>query len=289
MMIRSLVVALDMEEGSESLLEAALQLAQRTDATVHVVHAAPEDRLPYPGRKATHEQRQQDLEEQVREMLGRAGAASAPTSVHVASSSPYRAVTDRAREVGADLIVLGPHSRRAIGDRMLGSTADRVIRTSGVPCLVLRGPLPDPLTRVLVPIDFSPGSRRAFHAAADWINDLGTGSTILEALHVVPEVYVLQREPVRPEVVEPSLNSEVSRIRETATLRHGEVRQTVLSGEVADTILRRAEEGGADLLAISTHGGSDMDRVLIGSVAAKVIRRAMTALLLVPPEEAAAD
>jgi nucleotide-binding universal stress UspA family protein len=59
-------------------------------------------------------------------------------SCEVTCAKPHTAIRQRAREVSADLIVIGPHRSRAVADRVLGSTVDRVIRTSEVPCLIVR-------------------------------------------------------------------------------------------------------------------------------------------------------
>src|SRR5690606_15872693 len=94
--------------------------------------------------------------------------ASREVEIYVA----HKAILDRAAAVEADLIVIGPHRRRAVGDAFLGSTADRVIRSAGAPCLVVRGPLSLPLRRVVVPIDLSEPAQRALDAALRWSDAL---------------------------------------------------------------------------------------------------------------------
>jgi nucleotide-binding universal stress UspA family protein len=63
------------------------------------------------------------------------------------------------------------------------------------------------------------------------------------------------------------------------------VTSAIVEGGVADAILREAEERGADLIAMSTHGRSGMARWLIGSVADKVVRASPLPVLLVRPAE----
>ncbi|GIV84495.1 MAG: hypothetical protein KatS3mg052_1502 [Candidatus Roseilinea sp.] len=66
------------------------------------------------------------------------------------------------------------------------------------------------------------------------------------------------------------------------------VTTAVLEGLVADAILDRAEEVGADLIVMSTHGRSGMERWLLGSVAEKVVRGAKTPVMLIRPQQTGA-
>ncbi|BCX04884.1 MAG: universal stress protein [Candidatus Roseilinea sp.] len=63
------------------------------------------------------------------------------------------------------------------------------------------------------------------------------------------------------------------------------VTTAVLEGPVADAILDRAEETNADLIVMSTHGRSGMERWLLGSVAEKVVRGAKIPVMLVRPKQ----
>ncbi len=63
------------------------------------------------------------------------------------------------------------------------------------------------------------------------------------------------------------------------------VTSAIVEGGVAEAILREAEERGADLIAMSTHGRSGMARWLIGSVADKVVRASPLPVLLVRPSQ----
>ena len=60
----------------------------------------------------------------------------------------------------------------------------------------------------------------------------------------------------------------------------------VHSGPVADAILETAERMDADLIAMSTHGRGEFGRLLLGSVAARIVQRAHMPVLLVRPREA---
>src|SRR5690606_320093 len=100
-----------------------------------------------------------------------------PSGVTVASREvviflAHKAIVARALDVSADLIVLGSHRART-GDAILGSTADRVIRTAAVPVLILRGRLSLPLRSVVAPVDLSEPARAALDQAVSWTAALG--------------------------------------------------------------------------------------------------------------------
>ncbi len=64
-----------------------------------------------------------------------------------------------------------------------------------------------------------------------------------------------------------------------------EVATRVLDGDAAEAVLAAADEAGADLIAISTHGRSGISRWLFGSVATRILEHARVPLLVLRPKE----
>lgn len=293
--IESILVATDLTEVSDEVLRAAAALAALTGAKLHVLHAFDFQALPYSDAylaRATFQGRIDDAKRALDEQIHR----TVPSAVNVASRDvvifvAHRAILEHAEAVGADLIVLGPHRQRARGDAFLGSTADRVIRTADVPCLVVRGPLSLPLRRVMVPLDLSSPALGALDVALEWSEalrpneddePLGPRVTVL---HVIPRVFDVKDFSFESAVIGPELDRAVeaalARVGGTGVL---DVREEVCWGDVpADEILRAAEREETDLLVLATHGHGALRRALIGSVASAVARRARCPVLLVPP------
>jgi nucleotide-binding universal stress UspA family protein len=293
--IRSILVATDLTEASDAVLRAAGALAELTDAQLHVLHSFDFQALPYSDAqvaRTTFEGRiaeaQNALAEQVRRTV-RPGVAVASREVMIYAA--HRAIVARAGDVEADLIVLGPHRRRPRGGAFLGGTADRVIRSAGVPCLVVRGPLSLPLRRVLVPLDLSEPALGALDVALSWSDGLRPRAEELPlgprvtVLHVIPRVFDVRDSPIESAVIGPELDRAVAvaleRVHAAGSI---DLREEVRWGDApADEILRAAEEGDADLLVLATHGHGALRRALNGSVASAVARRATCPVLLVPP------
>jgi universal stress protein E len=291
--IGSILVATDLTESSDEVVRAAAELAAENSAELHILHA-----FDFPAQPAGRDVpassfhgRIGEAERRLDEQIGRA----VPSGVKVASRRvevyvAHRAILDAAEGAGADLIVVGPHSRRRRGDEILGSTADRVIRSASVPCLVVRAPLDLPLRKVVVPLDLSEPAIGALEVGLDWgvafggHDDAATGTELI-VLHVMPRAFQGPDFPFDRAVVGPELQREVEGARRRVPgATELEVNEEVRWGETpADEIVRMATEEGAGLLVLGTHGHGLIRRALIGSVAAGVARRAPCPVLLVPP------
>jgi nucleotide-binding universal stress UspA family protein len=291
--IHAVLAATDLTEGSDEVLRAAAALADAAGASLHVVHAFDLDLTAYPELDGTptFQGRIARAEEALAAQLARtvpdgAGAASRQVVVYVA----HRAILDRAAEVRADVIVLGPHRGRAHADRLLGTTADRVIRSAACPCLVVRGPLALPLRRVVVPLDLSDPARGALATAAGWVEAFGAGDpdlalpdVELDVVHVVPRLFAAGGLPVNRATIGPRLHRDVEEV--LAEHAFGvTVREELVWGDgPADEIARYARERQAQLVVLATHGHGALKRALIGSAASAVARSAPCPVLLVPP------
>lgn len=293
--IGSILAATDLAEGSDVVLRAAGRLARALCAELHVVHAVEYPFADFPGLRGSPSFRNRAgeavefLDEQIARTLP-PGTVAASRQVVIRRAS--RAIFYRARQLSADLIVLGPHRRRGRTDGFLGTTADRVIRSCDAPCLVVRGDLSLPLRRVMVPLDLSEPSRGALDLALAWSGSLGVSDvesglpgTELQVMHVIPPGSLPSDLSFDRAVIGPVLYDEVEAA--IARSEHGAavpVREEVLWGdEPVETILRYAEEGRADLLVLATHGHGALRRALVGSIASAVARGAGCPVLLVPP------
>lgn len=288
--IRSILVGSDLSPASDAVVAAAAAIAAAKGAELHILHAfdfpsgagGEASASSFPDRVAKAER---DLDAQVQRVVSPTGASVASRRVEIFVA--HRAIAEAAEGVGADLVVVGAHSHRRMGDELLGSTADRVVRASEVPCLVVRAPLELPLRTVVAPVDRSEASQGALALAMDWAVALGRedASTDLTVLHVLPRALDIPEFSLDPANVGQDLRREIEAARASAgapgTLR---VREEVRWGDTpVDEILTFASERSADLLVVGTHGEGVIKRFLIGSVASGVARRAPCPVLLVPP------
>jgi len=200
-----------------------------------------------------------------------------------------RGILDAAAADDADLIVMGTHGRRGPAHLFLGSVVSEVLRRAERPVLVVPGRdgrKAGKLGKILAPVDFSPTSKRAAADAAAIAQATGAA---LELFHVVPDLEVpLPMNPAGLGAASMVVTELVPAAREAlstlaAALQiEGRAAVEVWHGAPAPTILNRAEETGADLVVIGTSGHTGLDRLLLGSVAARVARLAPCPVLVVP-------
>jgi universal stress protein E len=290
---RAILAATTLGEESDPVLRSAAALAALTGAALHVVHAfdlPPSPYLDHYGDAFGFQARLEHAEAGLRAQLERA----VPPQVPVASSqvevfAAHRAIADRAEAVGAELVVIGPHARRELEIGFLGGTADRVIRTLEVPCLVVRGELRMPLRHLLLPMDLSEWARPAVETALAWASvlgahrsDLALAETALSVVHVVPRAVTGPVPFERAEVL-PGWNRELEAVVAAAPA-DVDVREALVWGDVpADSIVEFASRERADLVVMATHGYGAVRRALLGGTAQAVARRAPCPVLLIPP------
>lgn len=282
--LRSIVAAVDLSPGSDEVLRTAAELARAAGAELHVVHAldvavAPSLEDPAdPGYIRWHNEAAGRLALQLERVLP---PGHEPRTRELVLDLAHRAVLARIRAVDADLVVVGPHRGRPGAAPLLGSTADRVIRTSPVPCLVVQGRLKLPLSRVVVPLDLEDPSPGALEAGFRWLAGLGTDAE-LAVVHVVPPVAAPGAFPRDRIAVAPPLHAAVEASR--AGHPQARVREELVWGEApADAITGYAGRERAELVVIATHGRGGVRRALLGSVASRVAAAAPCPVLMVPP------
>lgn len=293
--IRSILVASDLQPSSDVALRGAATLAKQLSAELHVVHALniPTSGYPITGESIAFQQQIHDGRRSLREQVLR----TVPEGVTVSSQqvrigSAQQIINERTSEVGAQLLVLGPHRPRAFRGPILGNTADRVLRSAEVPVLILAELLTLPLREVVVPMDLSDPARGALDQGLTWAGTLGAhepenGHAVaqLRVMHVIPRVYEVYDFPFDRAVIAPQLNREIDEaIERVGTAGRIDTREEIVWGNSpAEEIIRYVENGHVDLLVMGTHGYGALGRALIGSITSMVARAAPCPILLVPP------
>lgn len=202
------------------------------------------------------------------------------------------------QETRPDLVVMTSRGRGGLQRLWLGSVADAVIRGSWAPILLVRpqeNPPPTPvlenLGQILVPLDGSP-------LAKDIL-----GPALALAALARAELFLVQVvQPLVPAVDMPLVPPPLTFDQELTNMRRKEAvdyledlaadcRQTgvkasssaVLGRNVADTILDLVESPAVGLIALATHGRGGLKRLVLGSVADKLVRVAARPLLVYRP------
>lgn len=299
-MYRTILVPLDGSHSAEAAVPLARAIAERSGAALEFImvhHSSvpggiPEGFSDYALASRNAEQA----------YLERAPGRLVPGSV-IARSTTFldgpvaEAITKHVLDSRPDLTVMSTHGRGAFSRFWMGSVADRLVRSLPIPMLLIRSdpddtsagpaPLPD---RIAVALDRS-GFGEAVLGPAGELAALFDAELVL--LHVVHPPLPIA-EPPLPYVVgcDEELAKELEAQAEAylgalaGTLRRKDLAVTTKiapGGDTATTILGLVREAGAGLVAIASHGESGVRRVLLGSVADKVLRGATTPVLICRP------
>lgn len=220
-----------------------------------------------------------------------------PVDRQILEGDPEEAIVAAAIENAVDLVAMSSHGRGAIGRAIFGSVADRVVRMSPVPVLVLRTPEDEapedpPVRRVIVPLDGSELADRALPVAVDVACGLDVPVHVVRAIDpaanlpvsrgafgMAPSITSDAMEQIWAEA-EAEASSTVTQGIETLQAEGIEVSGAVLHGSPFFAISEIALPD--DLLILTSHGRGGVRRWLLGSVAEKLVREAPAPVVLVP-------
>jgi nucleotide-binding universal stress UspA family protein len=146
--LKNILVATDFSEPSDAALRYGRALAQNFKATLHVVHVVGQMSSLVYGAEAyagSIPELQQDVEDAARKQLDDLlvdhDAHPLPTRcILLTSNAPAVAIVDYAGRERIDLIVTGTHGRGGVAHLLMGSVAERVVRTAPCPVLTVRHP-----------------------------------------------------------------------------------------------------------------------------------------------------
>jgi Universal stress protein UspA and related nucleotide-binding proteins len=196
------------------------------------------------------------------------------------------AIMNAARELGADLIVLGSRGRGPLRSMLLGSVSAEVADHAPCPVLVARG---DRISRLLVASDGSDVAR----STPDLLEALGAFRGVqAQTLSVAPvdpptfellsNAYTLGSYPLARDLEE--LLEDYRRHADVAAQRLETIgipaTPVVRSGDAAHEIIETARSGGTDLIVIGSRGLGGLERVVLGSVARNVLLHASCSVLI---------
>jgi len=284
---KKILLATDGSEDAGLALRVAVDLCARAGSELHVVHAwrpVPED--PRPDASPYEREAREVLLGQLEE-IGAAGVAVA--GAHLERGRAAETIADVARDLGADLIVVGSRGLGTVGRLVTGSVCEGVVFLAGCPVLVVRGGGETwPPVRIVVGEDGSVGAREAGRLAAGLGNVLGAELLLVRSqpvvLHPTEAQKLSRRSFGMPEPIdghrEASLAGRANQLRDVL----GRVpRFRLTEGEPASVLLGVAEErGGSTLLCVSRRGLGRLERLRLGSVSTKVLRAAVGPVLLSP-------
>jgi nucleotide-binding universal stress UspA family protein len=136
--LKRVLVATDFSPPSDVALTYGRALARAFGASLHLLHVVENHflRVSFADRADLDDSHRRWLEDRLTPDDRRLGACA----VLEASDSPAAAIVEYARRSSIDLIIMGTHGRSAMSQLLVGSVAERVVRTAPCPVLTVRHP-----------------------------------------------------------------------------------------------------------------------------------------------------
>lgn len=277
----------DGSDGAQAAARTAGIIADRFDADVYVVHVADVPELP-PGIAEDFEGEIVETSHQIvtetEQTLADTGVTTHGASF-VTGDPIHQVLIHFATSHDIDCIVMGTTGRTGVRRLALGSVAERTVRAAPVPVITVRGDTAsDPsFGRILLPTDGSSGAA----AAIDHGIELATlTDASISILHVVslPTTGFIEGAAQVYDALEEVGRQAIEAVRDRAN--EAGVRQvdaSLVSGRIERAIVRHVEDRDADLIVMGTHGRSGFDRLWLGSVTERVIRRSPVPVISVKP------
>jgi nucleotide-binding universal stress UspA family protein len=275
MEFKRILVAVNSPTGPDAAFERALPLARSAGAELYLLHAVPLHQ-PFSFYGADRLERMADLRKRAED----AGVRVHTVEQHGDAADIIELHAD-AREV--DLIVMGGEARR--GWRPRSSVAEKVVRRTKVPALIVPSDVPDTPTgfaNVLVAVDLSPASQDVLRGAIALTAHEAERLTVMHSIRGL-EAADSVRNPARWKVPEYRIHAQEDARRTleavVAELPAGiDTHVSVSTGSAARTILEHAAATDPDLVVVGRSRGFK----LLGSTALRVLRQNDRALLVVP-------
>jgi len=288
----------DLSESSVRPLTYAAALARWYKSKLTVLHVVPTfDPIPMRSPSIAGDfqlvypvPREQVLEE-LRRFADAAGVGSDEASLAAEPGDPSRSIVDQAVAIPADLVVMGTHGRSGFERLLLGSVAEKVLRTAPCPVLLvpphLTAAIPDDVRfkNILCPMDFSSGAMQALGFALDLARQADGSVTVL---HVVE--WLVEDEPrtqahfnvpeYRQQLIEDARRRMKALVAEEPR-NWSAIQDLVVSGRAHREVLRVASESATDLIVMGAQGRGGLGLALFGSTTQQVVRGATCPVMTV--------
>lgn len=285
-------------DGSDEAKHAArrgLELARGFDATVSVLHVVEGNSLQLT-RTAEEEARLRERGETVlAEIVDLASELDRSVTTKLTEGKPAVRISEYADDRNADLVVIGRQGMTGLGKRLLGGVTEQVLHRSDTPVFVV----PDDngasektagYSRILLPTDGSENAQAATPHGAAIAQQFDSTVHVLNVLDLQAaggmfdagglEKEFLDRLETRGQTAVDTVTDRVRRIAPDVGVRTAVERTTSYDGAAAG-VREYVETTGIDLVVMGSHGRSNLERQLLGSVAATVLRTVDVPVLVV--------
>ncbi len=305
----SILCATDLTSAGPRTVDLAIAAAKAFGVRLDLVHVlddadswwpeAPELQEAAEAAKEDSTRYEAALDAELQKERARCVAAGVECDAFVVRGRPWRIIPELAEERGSFLLTIGPYGAsgprsvdgKGVTERVLGSTAQRVIRAADRPVFVATGdaPIPEALegTKWFVGTDFSESSLSAVswakRAAARVHGELHVANVVIPAGgEEKPDEERTWRQVLRDQSKLEAGQKLAEYVQEHAP--KAQAHQIVSPDYASHAMCNAARMVSADILVVGTHRQGVLGRLLVGSTASRCLRITPIPVLMVPEQ-----
>jgi universal stress protein E len=300
---KRILAATDFSPSGHAAVRRAAWLASRCDCRLVVAHVISDLRqavsqtsyrsqIEFLEGQEEHFQRELRLkaDDKLKAAIRALPTSAVQTTYETLLGEPHVELIHSVQQERYDLLVVGGGEHTALGRLLVGSTAKRLVRKSPAPVWIVKGERADALSAILVGVDFSDASRRAFEAASRLAERAGAE---LNVLHVIdcPTIpgALLSSAPVKGdqrtlrEILEDEANLNLDEFLKTLSTPAAPLHRLLRWGRSWREIVALAEQLAVDLVVVGSVGRTGLDGVLLGNTAESVLAHCECDVLAIKP------
>ena len=277
-LISRILVATDFLEHSGNVLDNAIGLGKTFDTEITLIHVLPDNIPDEKAMRLLREAATRRLAEAKTEIDSQGVQTAEPILV---SGIHFEKIVEAADRIDANIIVIGAGEKRENEAFRLGTTAEKVVRLSDRPVLVVKPNQPFRVETILCPVDFSRASARALKGAVIAARRFEARLLILSVIEENFSVagtfthdwdafsgyWAKQWERLKIEHLQ-----QFDAFLKGFNLEDVPFEKMIAEGRAATEILSAISKYKVDLLFMGTTGRTGLSRMMMGSVTEKVIR-----------------
>jgi len=282
--LEKILVPIDVNSDSKEQLNTAIEIARTYKSEIIILYVLSEDVIQNNIHKILIQAITDSLNK-VKEAIHKEGIRVKEPVIEI--GQPIYNILKMAVKEEVNLIVIGAGVKSKEEHFKLGNTAEKLIRHSDIPVLVVKSDIQTKITNILCPVDFSDNSRLALKNAILFSERHKASLRILSILEPISRIshriYVdldnensYRLEQLEKEMIQFIKEFDLNHINHTIEIQ---------TGIVHEKILQTVKKYNHDLLIMGTTGRSGLQRILMGSVTEKVVRQVPCSFITIKTQD----
>lgn len=264
---KSILLATDLSPRCDRALDRAMLLSQSWQAKLVILHVLEDLDDADSDPMVPSWRRPPDPASVVaKQVLADIGPLATKADIVIDEGDAAETIVRTAEQKGCDLIVTGVARDELFGRFILGTTVDRLLRSSQQPILIVKKRGRQAYSRIAVAIDFSDSSRHALEAAIRCFPDQAL--TVFHAYDMPMSGLAIESAAYRrqyQQAVEQEYKTFLTSVKSGETIRQ-RARSFIEFGTPDEVLRRGVRDMGTDLVVVGTEGRGALSEMLIGSV-----------------------